>query len=296
MSKTRLNSPIWGGPWTSEKLEKISNYLTSYRLVLKKSALNAVYIDAFAGSGHSYLQADYSGQPLFGEFCDESTDRFIEGSPRRALSVEPPFHRYYFIEKSPQKAAELENLKEVFPDRASAIRIKCGDANQEILELCRSIPWKTHRAVLFLDPYGMQVRWPTLQEIAATGAIDLWYLFPLGVGVNRLLKCDGQIGSKEQLKLDELFGDTGWRERFYAKSNQVGLFESGDEIVKTADLAAIERYFIERLRTIFPIVANNPSRLCNSKNNPLFALFFAAGNGGKGGKIALRIAKHILNM
>jgi three-Cys-motif partner protein len=38
--------------------------------------------------------------------------------------------------------------------------------------------WRSHRAVLFLDPYGMQVEWQTIEAIAKTAAIDLWLLFP----------------------------------------------------------------------------------------------------------------------
>lgn len=33
---------------------------------------------------------------------------------------------------------------------------------------------------MFLDPYGMQVDWATIEAIAKTKAIDLWILFPLG--------------------------------------------------------------------------------------------------------------------
>ena len=40
-------------------------------------------------------------------------------------------------------------------------------------DLCHK-DWSSHRAVLFLDPYGMQVEWTTIEAIARTGAIDLW--------------------------------------------------------------------------------------------------------------------------
>ena len=33
---------------------------------------------------------------------------------------------------------------------------------------------------LFLDPYGMQVEWATIESIAHTQAIDLWLLFSAG--------------------------------------------------------------------------------------------------------------------
>lgn len=61
--------------------------------------------------------------------------------------------------------------------------------------------WKSHRALVFLDPYGMQVEWKTIKSIAVTQAIDLWILFPLGT-VNRLLKNDGEIRSSLRARLD----------------------------------------------------------------------------------------------
>ena len=46
------------------------------------------------------------------------------------------------------------------------------NANLEIQNLCNK-DWRSRRAVLFLDPYGMQVEWKTIEAIAATKAIDL---------------------------------------------------------------------------------------------------------------------------
>ncbi len=71
------------------------------------------------------------------------------------------------------------------PHRAEGILIRQGDANNEIREMCGR-GWRRHRAVLFLGPFGMQVEWETIEAIAATRAIDLWLLFPLGIGVKRL--------------------------------------------------------------------------------------------------------------
>jgi hypothetical protein len=41
--------------------------------------------------------------------------------------------------------------------------------------------WK--RRGLLSDPYGMQVDWETLKALGATCGVDLWLLFPFGVGV-----------------------------------------------------------------------------------------------------------------
>ncbi len=292
----RSPSAGWGGPWTSEKLEKIERYLIAYRKVFLRIKLKPIYIDAFAGAGRHYLETREAGQLSFPEFGDETAERLIDGSPRLALGVDPAFERYYFIDSKLTNVNKLRELKSEFSDRAGAINVLHGDANEQVLNLCKQINWAGHRAVIFLDPYGMQVDWATLEAIAATGAIDLWYLFPLGVAVNRLLTTSGDIGVREQAKLDSIFGEQNWREEFYKKSNQVNLFGGTSDVVKNADFNAIESYFHIRLSSIFPVVAENPARLSNSKGNPLYSLFFASANSGKGGATALRIARHILNM
>ncbi len=50
------------------------------------------------------------------------------------------------------------------------------DANEHLLWWCRATDWKRHRAVVFLDPYGVQVEWRTIEAIAQTKGIDLWLL------------------------------------------------------------------------------------------------------------------------
>ncbi len=146
---------------------------------------------------------------------------------------------------------------------------------------------------MFLDPYGMQVEWKTIEAIAQTKAIDLWLLFPLGVAVNRLLKKNGQIKPKEKQRLDEMFGTTDWFEAFFREKTQQGLFEEETGFEKKVNFDAIAEYFNDRLKSVFAMVAENPLRLYNSRNNPLYLLCFAAGNE-KGAPIAIRIAQHIL--
>ena len=57
------------------------------------------------------------------------------------------------------------------------------DANVAVQRICRETNWRSHRAVLFLDPYGMQVSWATLETVAATKSIDVWMLYPTGMGL-----------------------------------------------------------------------------------------------------------------
>ncbi|MEY2411023.1 MAG: hypothetical protein QOF48_3693 [Verrucomicrobiota bacterium] len=147
--------------------------------------------------------------------------------------------------------------------------------------------------MLFLDPYGMQVTWDTMKAIAKTKAIDLWILFPLGIGVNRLLRRDAKISEGWQRRLDDFFGTPHWRDAFYQMKTEQGLFGEEAQTEKTADFRAIGKFFVEHLGTIFPGVAKNPLALHNSVNTPLYLLCFAAGNE-RGAKTAVKIAQDIL--
>ena len=142
----------------------------------------------------------------------------------------------------------------------------------------------------------MQVTWNTIAAIAKTTAIDLWLLFPLGTGANRLLKRDGQIPASWRARLDATFGSTDWYDAFYQKLEYQDLL-SGQPMVemhKQATFATIIAYFLRRLGTVFPHVAENPLPLFNSANCPLYLLCFAAGNPGSGGRTGVKIAQDIL--
>jgi hypothetical protein len=80
-----------------------------------------------------------------------------------------------------------------------------------------------------------------------------------------------------------------------AKAQRTFFDELDDDAntVQRIELSAIEEYYRARLRTIFAGVANKAVRLTNSKNVPLYLLFFVAGNI-KGAPIAVKIAESIM--
>jgi three-Cys-motif partner protein len=251
------------------------------------------YIDGFAGTGYHELKQEErdGGARLFPEAEEPEVEAFLDGSARVALQVEPRFSKYIFIEKNRKKAAELEKLKTEFPDKSGDITIGTAEANGYLQKLCKS-SWKKHRAVLFIDPFGMQLSWDTLKAVAETKAIDTWILFPVSA-VNRLLKKDGKIRDSWRRCLDTMFGDPGWFDVFFQKKGD-GLFggNPGDH-VKATDIKRIGKYFNERLASIFAGVAPNPLLFSNSKGAPLFLLCFAAANPNAA-PTAIRIAKDIL--
>jgi three-Cys-motif partner protein len=291
-----------GGDWTQTKLDVLKDYLVAYTKVLRDKPTPAqpflkAYIDAFAGTGSRAARerdaASAPGSLLFPDLADPAPQKLLDGSAKLALQVEPPFDKYIFIERSPERCAELDTLKQEFPTRADDIDVRQGDANEVIRKLCAPLEaWKSRRAVLFLDPYGMQVEWKTIEAVAATKAIDLWLLVPLGMGMNRLATKSGKLPESWRQRMDAFLGTTAWYDEFYKVETQRTLF--GDDRVQVkASMDVMARYFNTRLKEVFAGVVDEPGVLWNSANNPLYLLCFAVGNE-RGKDIALRIANHLL--
>ena len=287
----------FGGDWTEEKLLRLQKYLHEYMKIftsnVRAAKLHTIYVDAFAGTGYRTIEKEHAQNESLPFLDDEEGISFQKGSAQIALELNPFFDEYIFIEQSPEYSAELEKLRVKFPEKANNVTIIQQDANVFIQTWCRQQDWRFTRAVIFLDPYGMQVEWKTIEAIANTQAIDLWILFPLGQAVNRLLtkNCPPKTAWAE--RLTNFFGTTDWQDAFYQKCDQISLFGEQTALVKDVDFKGIGRYFINRLKTIFIEVADNPLPLLNSKNIPIFLLCFAASNP-KGAPTALKIAQHIL--
>jgi three-Cys-motif partner protein len=284
----------FGGDWTSEKLERVRKYLVAYATIMRSQGFRFAYFDAFAGTGYNTPRTKREeGALLFPELVDDEAASFLDGSARIALKVNPRFTKYIFIEKDPKRFGELGKLKDEFAELASDIVLINADANAYLRDICDNRKWNQNRAVLFLDPFGMQVTWDTMKAIAKTKAIDLWILFPLGIGVNRLLRRDANISEGWQQRLDDFFGTSEWRSAFYETKREEGLFGTEERTEKVANFDSIARFFVNRLKEIFPGVAKNPLALHNSSNVPLYLLCFAAGNE-RGAKTAVKIAQDIL--
>ncbi|WP_206352116.1 three-Cys-motif partner protein TcmP [Tautonia rosea] len=285
--------------WTQDKLERVRKYLVAYSKIMNNLNFNYMYIDGFAGTGYHELkqEKDDGGDRLFPEAEEPEVKKFLDGSARIALQVEPRFQRYVFIEKSRKKAAELHKLRDEFPDKRDDIEIKPVEANACLQDICRITPWRTgsrqHRAVMFIDPFGMQLSWETLKAVAVTEAIDTWILFPVSA-VNRLLKRDGEMRDSWRYRLDSMFGEPDWYDVFFPRPRAT-LFDNIDSRRKLADMTLIGKYFNDRLSTIFADVASNPYTLRNTRGVPLFLLCFAVANPDpKASRLAIKIAQDIL--
>jgi three-Cys-motif partner protein len=281
------------GPWAREKLDALGQYLNFYTTVLKKQGhwlRGTIFFDAFAGPGLSRIRTkEKTPEPesLFGSGAEMGAAEiaFMKGSPRVALDIVNPFTRYIFVEHDPQRIAELNALKVEYEGRR-AIVVQENDANAALKEwLSSGIDWRAYRAVVFLDPFGMQVPWATIEALAATKAVEILINFPLGMAINRLLTRSGQIDPGWQETLDIFFGSADWRTIAYHEGPD--LFGTRRDKVDDAEKRILE-WYRARLKKAFGHVST--ARLIkNTRGNPLYYVIWAGPNdtGLKGAEYIL---------
>jgi three-Cys-motif partner protein len=133
----------------------------------------------------------------------------------------------------------------------------------------------------------MQVEWRSLECLRAL-PMDVWILVPTGLGVNRLLKNNGQISDAWLERLEKFLGleRDVIEKHFYNK--QENLF---GEVMKVKVENAIKKsakLYQNRLKTVFDYVSN-AYELRNSANSIMYHLFLASNNS-----TALNIANEIV--
>ncbi len=285
----------FGGAWTEEKLTRLKKYLERYLQIFtvnpRARHFRTIYVDGFAGSGRRLSGSGRYPATLLASH--EEASAYRQGSAEIALRLDPGFDRYVFVEKQKGNVEALNRLLERYPDKAGISRVHRGDANQVLSAWCETVDTRRERAVVFLDPYGLQVRWEALAALADTQAVDLWLLFPLGQAVNRLLTSKKLPAGGWADRLTTIFGTDEWKTRFYTRAGQSSFLGSDAGLEKSATFKSILEYWQERLASVFTRVAPHPRILRNSRNNPIFVLCFAASNP-QGAPTAVRIADYLL--
>jgi three-Cys-motif partner protein len=217
---------------------------------------------------------------------DAEEAEFVKGSPRIALEITNPFSSYLFIDRDSQRVAELQALRAEYHSGPS-IAVHEGDANAALQAwLASGTDWRHHRAVVFLDPFGMQVPWSTIEALARTKAIEVLINFPLGMAIQRLMTRSGEIPAGWQISLDTFFGAPDWRGLAYEQDPS--LFGQGVRKLSDSSVKLLE-WYRSCLRTAFGHVST--ARLIkNTRGNPLYYLIWAGPHA-----TALKGAEHILS-
>lgn len=106
------------------------------------------------------------------------------------------------------------------------------------------------RAVVFLDPYGMEVEGQTLQALARTQAIDVWFLFPLAGLFRQATRKLTDIDEHKRAALTRMFGSDSWEAKLYPEGDP-DMFGVLPERRRELNPRGLERYVQSRLGQIF---------------------------------------------
>lgn len=285
-----MTAHSFGGPWTMIKLDLLARYLEFFSTALQhrpspEQPFTRIYIDAFAGTGECDIN------------LGDGVRSTIAGSAKIALDTLPAFDRLHLIDFNPKHVAELRGMV-ASPGDIDRVSIYHQDANEALNEIIQKTHWRSTRGVLFLDPYGMTVRWDTLQKVAATKALDVWYLFPLSAVYRQAAIDFNKVDEGKAAALDSVLGTTEWRTAFYTDSQQESLLDDGKSSARrTAGPAEITSFVHTRLCEIFKGWVSAPILLPELGGPPMFALFFAVSNPSEPAvKLSKKAADHLFDM
>jgi three-Cys-motif partner protein len=187
----------WGW-WTEQKLDILFDYLVGFSNASRK-AEKTVYLDLFAGQAENISR--------------ERTRHRIDGSPRRALDVQPPLSVLRFFEL-PSRAGELNRaLKADYPGRD--FRVIPGDCNDEISSVLGELSYLNWAPTFaFLDQQSTEVRWSTLEQLAkhkkkGKTKTELWLLCASGL-LPRGLKVRQDIDAGVVDRMNTMFDTDLW--------------------------------------------------------------------------------------
>ena len=287
----------FGGSWTLKKLDAFINYVKAYTRILNsvkgKFHWKTIYFDGFAGFGERTIEKE-TGYFTLDCFPEENDYNIYQGSVARILSLpeEHSFDYYYFIDMNKDYISDLENIKDkLSPALKEKVTIRNDDCNNQLTLMAKAIKRKkNYAALVFLDPFGMQINWESICQLKDTRS-DVWILVPSGVAINRLL--DKKMNLKQIDKLENFFGlsKSKIEEIFYRHETKSSLFGEDKTIKKIDDpVAKIIEIYTQQLKTVWKFVTPKPLELKNSKNCTIFHFIFASNNS-----TALRIASEIIN-
>jgi three-Cys-motif partner protein len=276
------------GDWSVDKLDILKAYSEQYSLILqnqvtKKGAarFRFGYIDGFAGAG---------------EHIHKGTGKIVPGSPLNALNLAKKFDEYHFIDLDPERVARLQHLS----SGVTTAFVHQGDCSDVLLKnLFPKFKFEDYRrALCFLDPYGMHLKWDVIATAGKMKSIEIFLNFPV-MDINRNAKKRdiNQVSPDDRARMTAFWGDESWHTAMFAPSNQdnflgllAGEVENTPELEKN-DNDAFATAFQTRLKEIggFKFVPK-PVAMKNSRNAIVYYLFFASNNA-TGDRIASHIFK-----
>ncbi len=185
-------------------------YFTIYLFNIRKAFKNIIYFDPLASNGVAPIKFNNS-------------IKLLPGSPILALvytdkeKKSQRFDKLVFSDIDQSKIDELEHLVDILFEEK---RIKHYSRDQILFKTCDvneflsrhadalDIENKKTHVLSFIDPYGLEVDWNTLENILSLNT-DLIYTF-MATGAMRAAESGINHDDKHDLKITRFMGDLDW--------------------------------------------------------------------------------------
>jgi three-Cys-motif partner protein len=247
------------GYWTEIKLQILQEYAKAYAQVLSNQAAikHVAYIDGFAGAG---------------THISKETGERIDGSPARALAIQPRFSHYHFVEMD---ATRAQRLRDIGPQKD--VTVYHGDCNEVLLKKvfpeCRYEDYR--RALCLLDPYALNPDWEVVATAGKMRSIEIFLNFMImDANMNVLWNNPESVARDQALRMTKFWGDDSWREAAY--TTQRGLFGPMEEKLSNESVVAAYRKRLKEAAGFKYVPEPLPMR--NTRGAIVYYLLFASQN------------------
>lgn len=243
------------GVWAEEKLDYLRRYIEIFEFSMQKKWDVRNYIDILAGPGKNFIK---------------EKKVYILGSPLIALTIDPPFSNYYFIEENKTCFDALSTRVNLF---SSSVKLYNADTNK-IIDTVLSDLQKMEDSSLnlaFIDPEGLEVEWTTIEKLGRIKRMDLIFNYPQQALTRNMPQLSN---SPPANKVDRYFGDTHWREIFSKWKSRNNLSGVHRELMEYY-LSKLSQFGYSELKRDDEVL-DEPLMRNSQKHAPLYRLMFAS--------------------
>jgi len=187
------------GPWAEYKYRLVWNYAKVFSSSMKLKWDALVYIDLFAGAGHSKIKG---------------TSRIIPSSPLLALDLPNRFNKYIYCDIDGEK---LEALKKRINQKYSSLDISYveDDVNENIHNIFSHIPIHNRDfkvlSFCFVDPYKMKnLHFQTIRKLSKY-FVDFLILIPSYMDAHRN---PSYYLKDSSTRIEDFTGNKAWRDEW----------------------------------------------------------------------------------
>ena len=230
------------GEWSRDKHYFLMRYIDAFTTSMKNKWSELHYIDLFAGAGVERL---------------ETSNTLAWGSPMIAALARFKFTKLHLCENDPKKH---EALKARIARVNCLAQVLCGDANEKIHEIVKSISTPKTLSLAFLDPYGLHIDMETLQTLKHN-RVDLIIFF--ADRLDALRNWRHYYLENPDSNLDRFLGsDSNWRKEI-------------NDTPQHRQVETFRQLYVDQLKKRLGYTHFDYERISN-KGRPLYSLIFCS--------------------